>query len=690
MRLKIFLLFCLSLFSINTFSEGIVEPVKWTWEINKVEGSNEAEVVFTSFIDSKWHIYSRHLADGFGEMLGTAMTFEPHDSYALIDSVIEGESHSKDDPLLGITILYFENEAKFIQKVMLNDPENFTIKGSIMSSACNDEGCLPPEFKDFLLTAGGAADVDVGEVTGGVNCEDNPYFICNVDMDNPVEACGEEHKTEESLWSIFILGMIGGLIALITPCVFPMIPLTVSFFTKGSEDRGKAIRRSATYGFFIMVIYFLLSIPFLVAPDVDPEILSMLSTNPWLNLGFFVIFIVFAFSFFGYFELVLPQKWANKMDSASDVGGIIGTFFMALTLAIVSFSCTGPILGSLLAGTLASEGADVVSFAGMEFQMVAVKLSMGMTGFGLALGMPFALFAAFPSMLAKLPQSGGWLNSVKVVLGFLEIALAIKFLSNADLVEQWGLVKRETFFVFWFIVSVAAGLYMLGKIKFPHDSQVTKLSGGRLAFAGLFLGFALYLVPGILGKQWWNHNLLSGFPPPMYYAYVEHEHEVKVFKDYEEGMAYAKENDKPVMLDFTGWACVNCRKMEDNVWVLDEVKEKLNNDFVVISLYVDERTAIAGEEQEVVLVPTSGGGTKKKKLRTVGDRWATLEALTFQSSTQPLYVILNHNEELLTNPIGYSYGSDVDQFKAWLECGAKAFEDSKPVFGGGSNTLVPF
>ena len=423
-----------------------------------------------------------------------------------------------------------------------------------------------------------------------------------------------------------------------------------------------------------MIIYFLLSTPFHLLPDIDPEVLNRISTNTYLNLTFFAIFIIFAVSFFGYFEIGLPSKWANKADTASDIGGILGIFFMALTLALVSFSCTGPILGTLLAGTLSAEGAGVINFLGMDLQLVAVKLSIGMTGFGLALGLPFALFAMFPGWLASLPQSGGWLNSVKVVLGFVEVALAIKFLSNADLVEQWGLLKRETFFVLWFLTAVGLALYFFKKIKFPHDSPGREVSKSNFVLGAVTVAFAIYLLPGIWAGTWWNHNALSGFPPPKYYSYFTHEHEIKIFTDYEEGMAYAKEVNKPVMVDFTGWACVNCRKMEDNVWVEDTIKNILNKEYVVISLYVDEKTVLSEDEQEVVEVPTSDGGTKLKKIRTVGDRWSTLETLTFASNTQPYYVLLDTDANLLANPIGYSYAQDLDRYTAYLNCGIDAFQ----------------
>ena len=329
------------------------------------------------------------------------------------------------------------------------------------------------------------------------------------------------------------------------------------------------------YGFFIMLIYFLLSIPFHLMPNIDPEILNQISTNSWLNLFFFAIFIAFALSFFGYYELALPSKWGNKADSGSNVGGLIGIFFMTLTLAIVSFSCTGPILGSLLAGTLGGDVSTVL-ILGMEFKMVATKLTVGMTGFGLALGFPFALFALFPKLLNALPQSGGWLNSVKVVLGFLEVALAVKFFSNADMVEQWGLIKRETFFVLWFIIGVLTVLYLIGKIKFPHDSKLLKISKLRYGFILSFLLFTIYLIPGMFGSHinWWEHNKLSGFPPPYSYSYTYPHPDV--FKDYWAAIDYAEEVSKPVFIDFTGQACINCRKMEDNVFTRGSIPDLID------------------------------------------------------------------------------------------------------------------
>lgn len=687
---NIFISIITVLLSVFALQAQVFEPVKWKYEVRDL-GNGEYELVFKATIDDGWHLYSQFIEEG--GPIATSFGFDNTPGLELIGIVEEkGELETDHDPNFDMELKWYSNEVEFVQKVKVS-ADNVKLSGYHEFMTCDDEQCLPPEYIEIEVELGSAGlrlavkELELTSDGSGTDPPDgeNPYIISSVDLANPVNDCGEK-KEEKTLWGIFLLGLLGGLIALVTPCVFPMIPLTVSFFTKGGENRKKGIFRSVLYGTFIMVIYFLLSTPFHLLPGIDPEVLNRISTNTWLNLTFFVIFIVFAISFFGYFEIGLPSKWANKADTASDVGGIVGIFFMALTLALVSFSCTGPILGTLLAGTLSSESAGVISVLGMDLQLVAVKLSIGMTGFGLALGLPFALFAAFPGWLASLPQSGGWLNSVKVVLGFVEVALAIKFLSNADLVEQWGLLKRETFFVLWFITSVGLALYFFKKLKFPHDNPTKEVSKSNFVLGSLTIAFAIYLLPGIWAGNWWNHNGLSGFPPPKYYSYFSHEHEIKIFTDYKEGMAYAKEVNKPVMVDFTGWACVNCRKMEDNVWVEDTIKNILNNKYVVISLYVDEKTVLAEDEQEVIEVPTSDGGTKLKKLRTVGDRWSTLETLTFASNTQPYYVLLDNEGRLLANPIGYSYAQELDRYTAYLNCGIEAFQKQKADVGtmGGS------
>lgn len=480
--------------------------------------------------------------------------------------------------------------------------------------------------------------------------------INSLDLSKPVNNCGDEDTGGKSLLSVFFLGLLGGFIALLTPCVFPLIPLTVSFFTKKTQDRRKGIGNAVLYGFFIFIIYTLFSIPFHLVSNVNPEILNNISTNVWLNLVFFVIFIVFAISFFGYFEIVLPGGLASRIDSKSGMGTVGGIFFMALTLAIVSFSCTGPILGSLLVGT-AAEGAW--------------PLTAGLAGFGLALALPFALFAMFPGWLQSLPKSGGWLTSVKVVLGFLEVAMAIKFLSNADLVEQWGVIKREVFIGAWVIIGVLTVLYLFGIIRFPHDGPLKKISPARWVFIALFGAFTVYLVPGLTNSHAANLSLISGFPPPLCYSVykspVNCEKGIEPLRDYEEALKLAKKENKPVLIDFTGWACVNCRRMEENVWTNEEVMDLMKNKFVVVSLYVDERRLLPAADQTEF---KTKNGTLKKII-TVGDKWATFQSENFNKVSQPQYAIIHPDEKVLTKT--KTYTPSAKEFAEWLKCGLDAF-----------------
>jgi cytochrome c biogenesis protein CcdA/thioredoxin-related protein len=491
-------------------------------------------------------------------------------------------------------------------------------------------------------------------LAGGVN-KASRIRINSFDLKHPISPCGDTGTAGKGLLSIFLLGLLGGFIALLTPCVFPLIPLTVSFFTK-SQSNGKA--HAFLYGFFIFLIYVLLSLPFHLLDHTDPEILNNISTNVWLNLLFFVIFVVFAISFFGYFEITLPGSVANSVGTKSGGSSIAGIFFMALTLAIVSFSCTGPILGSLLAGALSNHGG-------------AIQLSFGMGGFGLGLALPFALFALFPGWLGSLPKSGGWLGAVKVVLGFLELAMAIKFLSNADLVEQWGVVKREIFIGFWVLIGVLITLYLLGKIRFPHDSPVKKYSPARIGFL-LFFGIAtIYLVPGITNTPAANLTLISGFPPPLCYSVykdpVNCARGVEPLRDYEEALTLAKKLHKPVLIDFTGWACVNCRRMEENIWTDPEVKKRMLDSFVVVSLYVDERRLLPASAQMVY--PTKDGA--QKNIITVGDKWATFQSENFNAVSQPQYALVSPDEKVLTFTKGYT--PKASEFTQWMDCGLDAF-----------------
>ena len=482
--------------------------------------------------------------------------------------------------------------------------------------------------------------------------------IQSIDINKPVNNCGDNLGEDTSMWSIFILGFLGGFIALLTPCVFPMIPLTVSFFTKQGQSRRRGVLNASIYGLSIFIIYILLSLPFHIF-HASPEVLNNFSTNVWLNLFFFAIFIVFAISFFGYFEITLPGSLANRTSSRSGLD-TFGIFFMAFTLAIVSFSCTGPILGSLLAGT-AAEGSW--------------PLTAGLAGFGFALALPFTVFAVFPNWLRSLPKSGGWLNSVKVVLGFLEIAMAIKFLSNADLVKQWGLLKREIFMASWIIIGIAIILYLLGKIRFPHDAPVRKFSRSRVIFITLFSIITIYLFAGVTNTRWANLKLISGFPPPLCYSMYSNPVNCKrgfePLRDYEQALQKAREENKPVLIDFTGWACVNCRRMEEAVWTNPFVDSLMRKEFVVVSLYVDEKRKLP-IQQRMVYKATDGS---EKSISTVGDKWANFQIENFHAASQPQYAIISTNETALTKTKAYT--PNAGEFANWLECGLKAYRGLK-------------
>jgi thiol:disulfide interchange protein len=475
-----------------------------------------------------------------------------------------------------------------------------------------------------------------------------------VDLNNPVHNCGVSNSGDQGqkgLWKIFLLGLLGGLVALFTPCVFPMIPLTVSFFTKKGGQASKGTGNAVLYGLFIFLIYLALSIPFHVL-KLPTEIYNQISTNIYLNIFFFVVFVVFAISFFGYFEITLPSSLANKADARRG-GNFIGIFFMALTLVIVSFSCTGPILGSLLAGTA----------AGGEWALTA-----GLAGFGIAFGLPFALFAMFPQWLAKLPKSGGWMTSFKVVLGFVELALAIKFFSNADLAGHFGLLKREIFFALWIIIALATFAYLMGWFTFKKEYGTGKIGVPRKILAFVFLAFGLYLVPGLTNTKYANVALVSGFPPPFTHSLYKHSvNHIRFIPDYYQAVRQAKAANRPILIDFTGYACVNCRKMEDNVWTKPKVKAAMDS-FLLVSLYVDDKKALPVEQQGVY---TTKDGLKKK-IKTVGDKWATFQSENFGAVSQPWYVLLSPDGKLLAPPVGYT--PDADEYAAWLRCGFEAFK----------------
>ena len=483
-------------------------------------------------------------------------------------------------------------------------------------------------------------------------------------LDAPLGVCGDEAEkinAETGYFKIFFLGFLGGLLALLTPCVFPMIPFTVSFFTKMSQNKkGKLIWNASMYAIFITLVYLLLSIPFHLIDNLNPDILNDISTNVWLNIIFFAVFVFFAFSFFGYYEIALPSSWVNRSSQAENVGGMIGIFFAALTLALVSFSCTGPILGSLLAGTLSSDGG-------------AWQLTAGMGGFGLGLALPFAVFAAFPSILQSLPKSGSWMNTIKVILGFLELALALKFLSNADLVKHWELLTIEPFLAIWLLIFLGLALYLFGLIHFPHYGK-ERSNGIKIGLGLVSFAFVVYLGSGFMVNQATNSyrplTLLSGMAPPVCYSWFKScdcPQNLTCFKDLEQGLAYARKVNKPVLLDFTGYACVNCRKMEEHVWPTKPVSPLLEKEYVLISLYVDDRQELPADQQ--VEVKHALGGTRK--LRTVGNKWSYFQIEYFQTNTQPYYVLLSPDGQLLTQPRGYT--PEEETYAGFLQCGKDAF-----------------
>lgn len=650
--------------SIAGEKQAIFNPVSWRFEVKKT-GENEYTIIAIATIEDEWHVYSKDLPNEDGP-LPTEFNMLSG-SYEAIGELREiGDLHTEYDPNFMMDLNYYEGTMSYEQDIKVTGSE--LIKGEIYYMCCDAERCIPPEAAEFTF------DPSTGQMVSDSETQETGK------TEGPKSATTEETEDEEgstdSLLTIFFLSFIGGFAALLTPCVFPMIPMTVSFFTKQSKTRAQGITNAFMYGFFIIAIYTIIG--FAVTVTFGADALNALSTNVWFNLIFFALLVIFAISFLGAFEIVLPSSFVNKIDNASYQGGFIGIFFMALALAVVSFSCTGPIIGTLLVEAAVNGG-------------VAGPL-IGMAGFSTALALPFGLFAAFPGWMNTLPKSGGWLNSVKVVLGFLEIGLAFKFLSNADLVVQAGLLQREVFIAIWIAVSAMITLYLLGFIKMPHDSPFEKLSVTRALIGTTFLTFTIYLIPGLWGAPL---KLISGFPPPMFYSEapagfggggaslsMSHDtpgigvpegadpahcpHGLNCFHDYELGLAYAKKVDKPILLDFTGWACVNCRKMEEQVWSDPRVLKVLNEEVVLISLYVDEKTKLPESEQYV-------SDETGKKIKTVGNKWADFQITHFGSNAQPQYVFVNHSDLKPLNGTT-AYDPDIPFYLDWLEEGVKAFK----------------
>lgn len=629
-------------------------PVKWSGSVQKLS-ETEYKLTAKASIEKGWHIYSQDAAEE--GPVPTSFIFDDNEgAFKIIGNTSEEHGVSGTDPVFKKNVKYFENTAVFEQKIEVVNKKDSLI-ATIEFMAGNAEQCLPAAEDQLTFYLDEASD-SVSKQTASASDSES----------------GNNKEQKTGLWSIFFLAFLSGFAALLTPCVFPMIPMTVSFFTKQSKNKAQGIRNAVTYGLSIIIIYVLLGS--IVTGVFGADSLNALSTNVWFNIIFFILLVVFAVSFLGAFEIVLPNSLANKVDSQADRGGLIGIFFMALALAIVSFSCTGPIVGTLLVQAASKGGIAPI---------------VGMFGFSFAIALPFSLFAAFPGWLNALPKSGGWLNTVKVVLGFLELALAFKFLSNADLVMQAHLLEREVFLAVWIAVFGALAFYLFGKITLPHDSPLNHISVGRLSLGLVVLSFTIYMIPGLWGAPL---NLISAFPPPQQYsespygvgsagssgspsdkqahadlpegAHLLAPHDILAFDDYDKGLAYAKKIGKPIMIDFTGWACVNCRKMEQNVWPDSKVLNILKNDVVLISLYVDDKRKL--EADEIVDSQLHEG----KKLKYIGQKWSEMQTIKYKANSQPFYVLINNNEENLITPTAYT--PDIEEYYNWLKEGISKYK----------------
>ena len=648
--------------STSVFSQ-IYDPVKWSTSVEKISDI-EYNLIATVTIESGWHLYSQVVPEG--GPIPTTFTFIDSKHYELVNKTQEEEGHEIDDPVFEMRIKFFENKTEFKQRVkVLNDIN--TIDAEVEFMVCDDEKCLPPNNIDLTFK------IPTNVVTN-VTAVDKVKTVVEEKAGAKYLKLKKSQKKEKTkgLLGTFLIAFLFGFTALLTPCVFPMIPMTVSFFTKQSENKAQGIRNAIIFGISIVVIYVLLGT--VITVIFGASALNALATNVWFNIIFFLLLVIFAVSFLGAFELTLPSSWGTKVDAQADKGGLVGIFFMALALAIVSFSCTGPIVGSILVEA-ASGGNQIGPI-------------IGMLGFSLAIALPFALFAAFPGWMNSLPKSGSWLNTVKVVLGFLELAFAFKFLSNADLVLQLHWLEREVFLAIWITIFGTLALYLFGKIQLPHDAPLSNISVGRLSLGLLSLTFAIYMLPGLWGAPL---NLISAFPPAQHYsespygvgytklgdgggishaeipdgAHLMAPHNILAFNDYYKGLAYAKKVGKPIMIDFTGYACVNCRKMEQNVWAKDKVLKILKEDVVLISLYVDDKRKLKADE--VVDSQLKPG----KQLKYIGPKWSEFQTIKYKTNSQPFYVLMNHNEENLIDPVAYT--PNIDEYYAWLKEGLSKF-----------------
>ncbi len=675
---KLLFPFVLLLFAVAVQAQ-IQDPVKFNSEL-KILAADEAEVVFTAAIDKGWHVYSTDLGDG-GPISATFNVEKISGAEVVGKLKPVGKEISTFDKLFEMKVRYFENTAQFVQKLKLTGGA-YQLEGYLEYGACNDENCLPPTQVPFQFSGKvegaakeaaaataemkaetqsaeqeTAADTVSVAAIGGADGPTEINVTDKVDLWKPVinelQSLGETTSQEDMSWIyIFITGFAGGLLALFTPCVWPIIPMTVSFFLKRSKDKKKGIRDAWTYGASIVVIYVTLGLAITLV--FGASALNALSTNAVFNILFCLMLVVFAASFFGAFEITLPSKWSTAVDSKAEAtSGLLSIFLMAFTLSLVSFSCTGPIIGFLLVQ---------VSTTGS-----VVAPAIGMLGFAIALALPFTLFALFPSWLKSMPKSGGWMNIIKVTLGFLELAFALKFLSVADLAYGWRILDRETFLALWIVLFVLLGFYLLGKIKFPHDDDDTKVSVPRFFMALASLAFAVYMVPGLWGAPL---KAVSAFAPPMQTQdFNLYNNEVHArFDDYDLGMEYARQHGKPVMLDFTGYGCVNCRKMELAVWTDPKVSDIINNDYVLITLYVDNKTPLSSP------VKIMENGTERS-LRTVGDKWSYLQRVKFGANAQPFYVLIDNEGKPLNK--SYSYDESIPKYIEFLQTGLENYKKEK-------------
>ncbi|RRJ88089.1 protein-disulfide reductase DsbD family protein [Flavobacterium macacae] len=653
---KIFYLLLLGFVFVKVQAQ-IINPVKWEPRIEK-KSTSEYVLTFNGNIEAGWHVYSQFTPED-GPLPAEFIFHDNKSNYEFIGKATESETKREFNEIFGVDEIFFSDKVTFTQLIKQINPEKEIIQVELSYQVCKENCISETKYFEFNLKTLEAKEIQAADIVNEKTTK--------TDANSTIEKQPESKESDSSLYMIFFIAFLSGFAALLTPCVFPMIPMTVSFFTKQSKTKAKGIKNAIIYGISIILIYVFLGTVITLIFGADA--LNALSTNVWFNVIFFVLLVVFSLSFLGAFEIMLPNSWANKVDRQADKGGILGIVFMALALAIVSFSCTGPIIGTLLVEAASKGGIAPI---------------VGMLGFSFALALPFMLFAMFPGWLNTLPKSGGWLNTVKVFLGFIELALAFKFLSNADLVLQLHWFEREIFLAIWIAIFGTLAFYLFGKITLPHDSPSSSISVGRLSIGLVVLVFTIYLIPGLWGAPL---KLISGFPPPMTYSESPYgvggsnrestsaialpdgahkgPHDIMAFTDYEKGLAYAKSVNKPILLDFTGFACVNCRKMEDYVWSDPRILSILNNEVVLISLYVDDKRELPIEEQYV-------SKETGKKIKSIGNKWSDFQITRYKANAQPYYIILDTKEKSLNQPVGYM--PDITEYEQWLKYGIKQFQ----------------